>query len=179
MKSKFLLLIVAFTVFACKEEKKPEAAEPQKEEVSQTMVVTLNATVKKDDSFHLFYTEDNSINFDEKQSMWVEFKGSDSAQDIVFKLPEDVLPTNFRLDFGLNKDQEDIVVNNFRVDYLGKTIDAKGPEFFTYFYPNEQCTKVDITKSLVMPIKKGADYIGPMFYPQTVLNTKLSELVKG
>lgn len=45
--------------------------------------------VKKDDNMHLYYTQDGSINFDEKQSVWMPV-GNESAQEVTFKLPKDV-----------------------------------------------------------------------------------------
>jgi hypothetical protein len=178
MKSNIFAVLLVFTLFSCKDEKKPAAVETPKEKASQTFDVTLNVTVKKDDSFHLFYTEDETINFDEKQSVWVELKGKETSQDVVFRLPEDVIPTHLRLDFGINKEQEDMTVNNFKMEYMGKKFEAKGPDFFTYFYPNLECTNVDKEKGLVMPIKKGDAYTGPMFYPQIGLTDQINLLVK-
>ncbi|NUY80137.1 hypothetical protein HUK80_04460 [Flavobacterium sp. MAH-1] len=179
MKSKILALLVLVTLFSCKEEPKSDAVAAPVEEAPKDFEVKINVVAKKDDSFHLFYTEDGTINFTEQKSVWVEFKGNEAAQDIVFKLPEDVIPTHMRLDFGVNKQQEDIKMNSFEIDYMNGKIVANGAEFFSYFYPNEKCTKIDAEKSLIIPIKGGDVYTGPMFYPQVVLSEKIEALVKG
>ena len=179
MKSKIFTLFVFFTLFACKEEPNNDSVQAPAAEASTSFEVRINVTAKKDDSFHLFYTEDGTINFNEKQSVWVEFKGSETPQDIVFKLPEDVLPTHLRMDFGVNKLQEEMKMNSFEMSFMKAKITAQGSEYFNYFYPNEQCTKVDTEKSLIIPIKKGDAYTGPMFYPQILLTEKINEMVKG
>ena len=176
MKSKILVLLFAFTVFSCKKEAAP--VEVPKEKMPETFTVTLNVTVKKDDTFHLFYTEDNTINFDEKNSIWLELKGKDTPQELVFKLPESAIPTHMRIDFGINKDQEAIVMNNFKMEYFDKSFEAQGPDFFNYFYPNLECTNIDKMKGLIIPIKKGSVYAGPMFYPQIALSEQIKSMMK-
>lgn len=169
--------LIALTFFSCKQESKPVTPAEVKE-TSKTFDVTLDVTATKDDTFHLFYTDDGSINFNEKNSVWVEIRGKETSQQVVFKLPEDVLPTHLRVDFGINKNQENMIINNFKMSYLDKNFEAKGPLFFTYFYPNLECTNIDKDKGIIMPVKKGNTYSGPMFYPQIALTEEINKLVK-
>jgi len=178
MKSKILVLLLAFAVFSCKKEEKPAPEPKAQEEMPEMFIVKLNVTVKKDDSFHLFYTEDNTINFNEKNSVWAELKGKDTPQELVFKLPESAVPTHLRMDFGVNKEQEEIVINDFKMEYFDKSFEAHGPEFFTYFYPNLECTNIDKVKGTAIPVKKGTAYTGPMFYPQIALSEKIKSMMK-
>jgi hypothetical protein len=137
MKTSFLIALVLLTsIFSCKNEEKnntkPEVAIEKKN--PNVFTVTLNAIVPEDDSFQVYYKNDAESIFDEKNSIFVEFKGSNQPQDIVFNLPEDVLPNYLRLDFGTNKQQKEITVNNFKIEVFGKTFEARGKEFFNYFY---------------------------------------------
>jgi hypothetical protein len=111
MKLRTIILGIFFTVAlaSCKkDEKAAEGNAPSTEAVVNDNVTTftLNAVVKKDDSFQIYYKQDNDVQapFDEKSSMYVEIKGSETAQDIVFRLPKDVMPTMLRFDFGVTKD---------------------------------------------------------------------------
>jgi hypothetical protein len=175
MKAIVISVCMALLFVSCKQEKKQQA--PAAPKGNKFFEVTLNVVAKKDDTFHVYYTEDESINFDEKNSVWVGLKGKDTPQDIVFKLPEEVVPTHLRVDFGINKDQEKILMNNFKVTYFGKTFEAKGADFFNYFVPNKICTEIDAPAATIIPVKKDKDYVGPMFYPQPMLTEELKKLM--
>ena len=109
MRKLFAILIV-FTIFSCKDEKSIDNLEVVKPEavVDPNFKVTVNVIVKKDDDFCLFYTEDGTADF-KGDPIWTGVKGNESVQPIVYTLPKDIYPTQLRLDFGLKKDQEDIV----------------------------------------------------------------------
>ena len=67
MKTQKIVTIILMTIAlaSCKSDKKDDKpandSELKKEENSFN--VTFNLIVKKDDNFHLYYTEDKSINF--------------------------------------------------------------------------------------------------------------------
>ncbi|MGX7667847.1 hypothetical protein [Flavobacterium pedocola] len=184
MKANKILvgLLLALTLLSCKKEEKVE----EKTEVATEQLaanpnifsVTLNATVKKDDSFQIYYKNDDAASYEEKNSFFIEFKGSDKPQDIVFKLPEDVLPNYLRLDFGTNKEQPEIVVNSFKIDYLGKTFEAKGTDFFKYLTVNELTMKKDTAKSSVTPIITKEGTYDPITYSGKELYDQIQLLIK-
>jgi len=180
MKTRILSSILLLAVFltGCKNEKPIDSLDVVKtEEAVKIFQITLDVTVKKNDDFALFYTEDGSINFT-GNPIWIGVKGSETSQKVVFNLPEDVIPTNLRLDFGISKDQEPMTINNFKMTYAGKTFEAPGATFFQYFRPNEECTQVDKVKALVIPVKKEGKYFGPSFYPEIALSEEIGKLVK-
>ena len=178
MKTKIAItFLFIMALVSCKKEEK--TAEPEvKKEVSTLFKVTLDVNVKKDDSFHLFYTEDGSSNFTEESSVWVEFKGSPNDQSVTFNLPENTIPTNLRLDFGVNKEQEEMTIKNFKMEYAGKISEAQGANFFNLFGPNEAITKVDKEKGLIIPVKDQAQYFGPSFYPLPALAEQIAKMVQ-
>ena len=179
MKTKFLTsLMIILSLFSCKQETKKQDTNVVNTEVSKTFKVTLDVKVNKNDTFHLFYTEDGSINFKEESSVWVELKGSPEYQKVVFNLPENTIPTQMRIDFGINKEQDDIIIKNFKMDYLGKTFEAPGSLFFNYFRPNELVVAIDATTNTIKPIKKEGQAYGPSFYPQDALSDQIKKLVK-
>jgi len=174
-------LFLAVTLTACKDEKKDEKIEASTEKAIEQdksiFTVTLNATVKKDDSFQIYYKDTDADPFDENKSLFVEFKGSESPQDIIFNLPKDVVPTFLRIDFGTNKTQSDISVNNFKINYLGKTFEVKGSGFFDYFYGNE-LAKIDKNGSLITPILSKDGVYDPIFCSAEGLKNQIDLLIK-
>ncbi|MCF6131465.1 hypothetical protein [Flavobacterium wongokense] len=180
MKTRIILSVLLATIFftGCKDEKSVDSLEVVKtEEAAKIFQVTLDVTVKKDDNFALFYTEDGTINFT-GDPIWIGVKGSDAPQKVVFNLPENVIPTMLRIDFGISKDQDVMTINNYKMTYAGKSFETPGATFFKYFRPNEQCTQVDREKGLVIPVKNQAKYFGPSFYPEITLGEEIAKLVK-
>lgn len=185
MKANKILvgLLLSLALVSCKNETKKddasEVATEQSEVKQDVFTITLNAIVKKDDSFQVYYKEvqDDQIPFEEKNSMYVDVKGSDQAQDIVFNLPPDVLPNQIRLDYGINKEQPTIKINSLNFKYLGKTVDLNGKDFFKHFIFNNSTVKVDTINSTLTPILDKGNY-DPMSYSEKLLNDKLVGLTR-
>jgi hypothetical protein len=118
------------------------------------------------------------MNFSEENSVWVEIKGKPEQQEVVFNLPDNTIPTQLRLDLGVNKDQEEMEIKNFKMDYMGKTFEVHGANFFTYFSPNLECTTIDRARYTIKPIKKEKGYFGPSFYPEPLVAQEISKLVR-
>jgi hypothetical protein len=182
MKSNFFaIVLIAVTLFSCKDNKKEtnaevNADEPKKENFFK---VTFDVVVKKDDNFHLYYTEDGSINFNEKQSVWVPVKGSEKEQEVVFNLPEDAAPSNLRVDlgYGVNKEQSDIVLNKFKMDYFGKSFEAKDSLIYNYFYENKDNTIIDKKTNTIKRLKVDQE-TAPSLYPHIPLAEEIAKMVK-
>lgn len=178
--SKILIaLLILFSIFSCKNEEKTTARPEVQIEAKNPNVftVTLNATVLEDDSFQVYYKNDLELPFQEEKSLFVEFKGSGQPQDIVFNLPEDELPNYLRLDFGTNKKQKEITVNNFKIEVFGKTFEAKGKDFFNYFYTNE-LVKVDKEHSKVTTLTSKEGNYDPIFTSEEGLKNQIKLLSK-
>ena len=185
MKLKTILLstFIVMSLLACNKKEASEAKDidtsvEKIEEDKELFKVTLNAIVTKDDTFQLYYMEDDSKPYDEKNSIYVDVKGSTSPQDIIFRLPKDELPYFLRLDFGINKNQSEITVKNFKIDYFDKTLEFKDGLFFNYFVVNEDTMKKDTLKSSVIPfVLKDGGY-DPMSYSELGLEKEIQKLVR-
>jgi len=173
---KYILAIIALMFIACKDDKKtPEADTPK-----ETFNVSFDLILKKDDKLHLYFTQDNTLNFSEENSVWVDLKGSEKMQTITFKLPEGVVPTNLRVDFGIgvNEEQSDLELKTFSMEYYGKKVVAEGDKIFEFFYINESNTaRIEGTTIIKKLDKKQA--VGPMIYPHTLLTEKAKEIARG
>lgn len=175
--NKILLgLLLTITFIACKNEEKQEIKEVKKD----IYKLTLNAVVKKDDTFQVFYKDSNDTKapFEETKSVSVNLKGSETAQNIVFDLPEDVYPTELRFDFGFNKEQDEIVVNEFKIEFLDKNFIVKGGAFFDYFIAEKAFVSFDKATSTAKPILTKDGAYDPMFFSEVTLNGEMIKLSK-
>lgn len=185
MKIKSFIAIFALLAFtSCKKdaEKKEGTTETAitNQEVDKNLLkVSFDLIVKKDDNMHLYYTEDGTINFDEKKSIWMPVKGSENVQEVSFKLPENVLPTHLRVDFGYGKNeaQSDVELKAFRLKYLDKMFEAKDTMIFNYFYPNKENTVVP-SKTAVLQRKSKDQPNGPILYPHAPLTEELKKIIQ-
>jgi len=175
---KILIVLFVFSLLSCKNEKAENNETQQANEKSignDFYTITLDVIAKKDDSFHVFYTEDGSVNFEEKNSVWAEFKGSPNSQKLVFNLKKDVMPNQLRLDFGLNKEQGEVKVNSIEIAYLDKKVTYAGQQIFKYFRPNESSTSIDANTQTVKPLKVGEN---ASLYPLESLRPELEKMMK-
>lgn len=177
MKIKFLIpaLFLSSVLLSCKDDKKKD--EGKTEEKVETFDVSLNMIVKKDDNFQIFYTDEATPNFDEIKSMWLPVKGSETAQDIVFHLPEDVIPTNVRVDLGNNAQQLPMKFNAFKMKYYDKSYELKDSLILTNFVIGEQL-QYDKKTSILTPNQGKAKVYDPLLYPQDNLKDEIVKLIK-
>ena len=177
----FTVVILIATLFTgCKDNKSLDSLEVVNPEVKvdDTFKVTINALVKKNDSFSLYYSLDGTTDF-KIEPLWLEFKGSETAQDIVFELPNEVIPTQIRLDFGLSKDQEPIVINYFKMNYLNNEFKIPGNQFGMYFNPDPTKTIFDYNTATVTAVVKDGIRQSPSFYPHIKpLGDEIKKLMK-
>ena len=170
VKSIVLALFVAVIMFSCKNEGN------QEKEINNKFKVTLNLLIKKNDTVHLYYTEDNSINFKEESSIWLSLPGKNEAQDLTFELPEDVFPTQFRFDLGVNIENEKIKLNGIKFNYREKSFAVNDSAIYRYFRVNTDNTNID-AKTLELSRKNPAIAAGPCLYPLEIqLKTEIDKL---
>lgn len=135
--------------------------------------ITLNATVLKDDSFQVYYKQNNQNVYQEENSLFTEFSGSETPQDIVFRLPEGVIPDNIRLDFGTNKEQSPIKINRFTISYFGKKFEAFESDFFNYLLVETKTATFDKNNSTINPL-----LIDGVYDPQSTSEQALYEQIQ-
>lgn len=183
MKKKlfFAYLILSIVVLgSCKKEENKAVVSPADvEAIKNSFKVTLNATVTADDNFQMYFSQDDyEAPYQEENSVWVSIKASDKPQDIVFVLPEDVLPNYIRIDFGTNEKQKEIIIQNFKMNYFSKSFEAKGSLFYNYFIPNDCVSIVDKNKSIIQNVKSTDGRYDPLFYSEKALYDQIQLLIK-
>jgi hypothetical protein len=176
MKIKIItVLLLAMVFISCKKEGNiNEENQATNQPIGNDyFVVTIDLVAQKDDSFHVFFSEDGSDNFIEENSVWAEFKGSPNSQKLVFNLPKERMPNQIRLDFGVNKEQGDVKINNIEISNKGKIFNISGSEFTKYFRANEASTIIDVTTQTIKPIKPG---VNTSIFPLETLRPELEKL---
>ena len=183
MNSRIILTIFLSMIFlaSCKDkdaQTNTETSTQTEAKVKDNIIITISAIVKKDDNFQIYYKDEETEGFTEEKSFYVELKGSESVQDIVFNLPENEFPNYLRLDFGINKEQAPIEIKNLKLSYFDKTVDIKGEDLFEYFYANDSTLKVDKVKGIITPILAADGGYDPMIASADGLRKQLEQLVQ-
>ena len=176
MKSRIVIASLFLSVFlySCKDIKKEEATITEKPE---TFDVTLNMVVKNDDKFQLYYTDESTLDFDDKKSFFVPVKGSESPQDIVFNFPEDVIPSNLRVDLGSNAKQVPMKFNSFKMSYYDKYFVLNDSLVLVNFVIGDQL-QYDKKTGILTPNQGQAEVYDPLLYPQSNLKEEILKLIK-
>jgi hypothetical protein len=185
MKSKIAtIFLITLSLFSCKdkidEQVKQGDNKTTNENEDDFFRVGFNVIIQKDDNMHLYYTIDGSVNFNEENSIWLPVKGSDKPQEVVFVLPEGIIPSLVRIDFGYgkNEEQSDVDLKSFNLSYMGKKEVISGDEIFKYFTPFEGYTDIEPGTTILKRHKKD-QASGPILYPQTALSEKINVLTSG
>jgi hypothetical protein len=173
------LTFIAFSflvLLSCKNEQSNTAKEVEDAPKSDLYQVILNVKVLNDDSFQIFYKYENEAPFLEENSKWVEFKGSQDAQDIIFTLPANEIPSFFRIDFGVNNKQAPIEFFSLTFDYQGKKVTIGQNELTNIMIPNE-C--IEITNSgtqVILNLKENNGIYDPLMYSEISLQKRLESI---
>lgn len=181
MKIRALIGLLAISIaFSC-QNKKDGNNLPEAPEAPHIFKVEMDVKAETADDYALYYTHDNSTNFSENEVIWRGVKGGMQAEKISFDLPEDLLPTNIRVDFGIKKDAKDVTLEKFKISYMDKAIEAKGSEFLYYFAPNEKVDAVPDMAKGTITFRKKAEFPTEtyFYYPNKALNDTIRVLTTG
>lgn len=165
MIKKFFLFIAFLLFFRC-----------SKESNTNSLVLKIDVVIQKTDSINVFYTQNKTINFNDKQSFWIKVKGSKKNQNVKIIFPDSILPKQIRLDFGRNLNQSEIILNKIDFTYKKKSISLKGKEIF-YVFREDQNNTVFNQSTGSIKRKNPKQIYGPSLYPKgDKLYNKLNQL---
>ena len=174
----FSIILFSF-ITSCKNEVKENknASEVVAEEESNTFNITVDIKIKKDDDLIIYYKDGTNDWIVEEKAVWNTVKGSNDFQKVVFKLPEDVVPNDFRFDIGRNefKGQEPIEIRNITLDYYKQSFVITQEMFNNFFKPNQYLQYDEATKQYSLNQVK--DYYDPYFETAPAIYPQITKLV--
>ncbi|MFV0571566.1 MAG: hypothetical protein ACK5M1_03925 [Xanthomarina gelatinilytica] len=176
LKMSLLLCCIVFFSIGCKQKVDQKQVEPIEENINQdskpkkVFSLRIEAVVKKEDIFSLFYTQYEGENFSGEQMINTKVYASDQVQEITFELPEEDYPLNIRLDFGSNPNQESVIITEFDLKYYNSSYKIKGSELYKYFNFNEGVEM--LTDSLTYKLKAFKNESGEKYDPYIVGNDR-------
>jgi hypothetical protein len=177
MKKSVILFSLVFMsmFFSCKDDSKIE------EEVvvqnKPVFKIALDLVIKKDDSLQVFYCENGETEINGANTVWSSVKGNNNSQQVIFNLPEDVFPTKLRIDLSKNKDQDEIEIKGFTINYDEKSFSVKDTMFYQYFIPNEQIDW-DRKKAIAKFKSKEGEFFDPQFGSRELMEAELQKFYK-
>lgn len=182
MKIRLLIGLLSLSLaFSCQKKAEENKEEIQLTPEQQIFNVEMDVKAENADDFALYYTQDNTINFSDKEVVWRGVKGGMQSERLTFNLPEDVLPTNIRIDFGIKKDSKDVTLERFKIAYLNQTIEAKGSDFLYYFIINDKVQAIPDPANGTITFKKKPEFPTETYYyyPSPALNDTIKVLTMG
>ena len=174
-----IAMITSIVFFSCKEEKKVVKNDVPEISKNEFFTVELDVVNTLEDDFAVYYTEDNTINFGSDRTIWSGVKGQAESQKVSFKFSEEIIPTDIRLDFGMKKDQKEVVLENLKMDYYGKSFEIRGSDFLNYYRPNDSIkTEIDQAKGTIKFLQNPKRFNPIFYYPNEKLLEEISKITK-
>lgn len=181
MKIKFLaiLSVIALTAVSCKDESKKgdEVSTATEVPVKQNFSVEIDAMVSAKDDFAVYFTEDGTNNFTGNQAVWSGIPATGNVEKVYFEMSEDIIPTLIRLDFGMNKEQAEVIIKTIKINYYGKNFSFQGADFFKYFIKTDEFkTEVNPADGSLKIVKGEGEFKTPYFYPTQLLIDEIAKI---
>lgn len=179
MKSgMYVMAVASLLLFAsCKKDEK--AAEVEKVPVKENFNIELDVIAQTQDDFTVYYTEDNTNAFVGAQAVWKGVNGGGTAEKVIIDLPESVIPTNLRFDFGIKPDRKEVVLQKIKISFYDKSFEIRGSEFLNYFIKNDVVlTEVNEANGTITFRKAPTSTEGSYFGPRQELLDKIASITK-
>lgn len=180
MKSKILILALALTVFgACNKKESDTQKASEEPKVKEFFNIDMDVTADAADDFVIYFSEDSTNVFVDKQTIWKGVKGGNEMNNLVFDFPEDAIPTNIRIDFGIKKEKNAVTLHNLKLNYYDKSLNIKGSDFLNYFIVNPVVTTTpDPAKGTMTFVHNGESKEGSYYFPRQELINEIYKLTK-
>ncbi len=162
-----MLLIFSFLIIAilgC-EGKKNGVQTAEIADKSKNFKVEVVAQIRQDDILFLYYTTDNSINFNAENVVYAPVAGSPNLQTITFEIV-DKIPTQLRIDFGRNPSQPAITLSKINLSYNGKQTQLPSTLIFSYFRPDFTKTEFNAATGKIHGKLINGKKSNPSLYPK-------------
>lgn len=138
MKKKITFIAISFLfllITSCKKDGVSEDNYNQADSEKDFYSVEMDVVFTKNDNIQVFYLLKGS-DWNDGNSISKPIYASNQMQKMVFDLPKNITPENFRIDFGFNSTQTNITIKNITIKYKNQIIDGDLGNFSKYFTSN-------------------------------------------
>ena len=97
----------------------------------------MNITNKEKDVTCLYYKDNSITYFNNDMAIYKNIEKSESPQTVVFELPEDFLPNDFRFDLSHENQNQSMTINYIKFSYEGETFEIRNEDIEKFFTTNE------------------------------------------
>jgi len=135
-----------------------------------SFTVILTAKVLENDRFHVYYRGFDDPNFVTDNMITSSVVGQDDFQEISFVLKKGDLPIFFRIDCGINFEQQPVIFESLKIRYLNKQYNFDKLEFAQLFRPNQYVNFVTNKSEILTSVIDGR-------YDPHFISINLAEIV--
>jgi hypothetical protein len=183
MKKVIVFILLAFcsiiSLTSCGGENKKKNNAPaesnnkikEQPKLESVFKINLNMVIPNDDTIEVFYLDYDDTNYSYKTKVTKKVIGSSKAQNIEVLLPKEIFPNSLRIDFGLNRSEEDVVLNSVAMTYEDFSMVLTAEEFHAFFMPNKYINYIKETGVVERKVVDGK--YDPYFNARAVLRKKL------
>lgn len=133
-KYRILIAILVISFVSCKEKEQIKEVEKIEE---KPFTVEIQMKVNEDDVICLYYKDNTITFFNEDMAIYKNLVKGDSLQNIVFELPKDFVPNDFRFDLSHQNKNNTIFVEKINFTFKDKDFQIKNEDIDKYLKPNE------------------------------------------
>lgn len=173
MRSFLFILFFAGLITGCKNKSTLQTIP-----AVENFKIEMDVNASKKDDFTVYYNETNNLDFSGDFAQWKGVEGG-KDENVTIDMPKGVIPTDIRLDFGVNKEQQFVKVKNIKLSYNTNALNIKGSDFFKYFNEDKNFkTETDTVNGTLTIMAQNGVYTTPYFYPSQQLHDAIKELTK-
>lgn len=129
--------------------------------VGNNFKISLNVRIQQDDNFQIFYQNEATDVFSEKQSLTKKIIGNVEFQNIEYQLPGEKLPNTLRIDVGTNRSQNTLNFKSITFRYKDNEIYIPEHLIPKHLIPNQFITYDD--KNAVYKLQTTNNNYNPYF----------------
>ena len=151
-----LLFIIVSQFISCNNSKNNEKEVIQKKK--NVFTVEINIVNKEKDVICLYY-KDNTISFfNDEMAIYKNIEKSDIPQNVIFELPEDFLPNDFRFDFSHENLNQSMTVNKIKFSLAGENFEILNTDLEKYLTPNEGVVVDSVSRNYTFKKDNNGNY---------------------
>ena len=172
MKASFL---ISLFFFGCKEAKKRE-----QELEKNNFTIQIEIEIPTNEELIVYYKDGKNQWFVEKKAIWRNVKGSKKSQKVIFTIPNQIVPNDFRIDIGRNvyKGLSYCIIKSIAIGFQGRYYVIPENKVLNYFNPNQFIIYDKKTKIFKFSKDAKGNY-DPFFESKETLYPLLVEVVMG